>query len=135
MLATSTLGLAGIITPVLTVLFGGAAAYAAFYPQIRERRNHERQIRESARRLERAADIIFGFEGDPRRGLLPIKSLTKRVEENEVSLAAIKKTIGLNGRAPSKSVLQMLDDAAGERAAMHRDLEEVKRAVRRSRDD
>lgn len=127
---SATLQLVGIVLPTVTVLIGILGLYAAFHPHLKERREERQRLQSAAERLENAADMLFGREGDPVRGLLPIKGVLQRLDEQDAQLAMIKSALGVNdGVRPAKSILEMLDAATSESTRLRADITEIKRRL------
>jgi hypothetical protein len=124
---SSTLQWIGVLAPLLAVLIGGLGVYAAWRPFINERRQREEELRVSAERLENAAALLFGVDGDQKRGILPIKGLVERMDKVEHRAEFLEKVMGVNGTRPARSILQMLEDANRERTELKRTLEDLRR--------
>lgn len=118
-----------LAAPLGAVLIGALGVYAAFHPHFKEREAREEAIKFHAERLENAADLMFGSEGDPKRGKLPVRGLAARMDELEALLKLIKRAIGINGHEPARPIMEMLDQAETAQATLRRDVDAIKRQL------
>lgn len=122
---------AGVITPIAAVIIGGIGLRAAFHPVITERREKEQELADRAERLENAAVLLFGHDGDPKRGIRPAKGLAERIDDIKARQEFIERVLGLDGVKPHRTILAMLEDADRERIQLRQAVDDLRRWLER----
>ena len=90
-----------VVTPVGTMMFTAALAYAGFYPHIKERRVRHEEEQERQKRMDETMDAVLGCDPDPRIGKRRVIGLREVVPD-------LQKAIGVS--ANGKSVVEQVRD-------------------------
>jgi hypothetical protein len=100
-----------VVIPWATLLLTAGLACAAFYPQMKDRRDTREQRAQLQEFQLAAAEAVLGRDADPRRGRPKVVGLVEVTAFHGEQLTTISRTIG-STNGTGKTVMDHVHDAA-----------------------